>query len=222
MKNKMFVVGVLVAFVGVFALLYSMSPKVEKPTSSAPVSQESKPELGAKPIHQFHNYFYGNPSAKVVVVEFFDPECEACRQVHPIVKKLISEYGDKVKFVHRYMPLHGNSIYASAALEEARELKKYDEALDKLFEQQPMWGDHHNPRADLIPEYLKEVGIPKEKLDKDYLLKKHQAKITQDMEEGRALGVRYTPTFFVNGQILDEIGDAPIRTAIEAALKANP
>ena len=215
LKNKVFVLGTIAIAIGVFAAIYLLSLR---PSSA---TQEAKQAFTMAPTYRFNNHTYGNPSAVVMVVEFFDPECEACRQVHPIMKRLIKEYGGKVKFVHRYMPLHGGSMFASAALEEARELNKYDEALDILFERQPIWGDHANPRPELISVYLMEIGIPKDKLTEDYLMNKHGAKVMQDRDDGKALGVKLTPTIIVNGTALNEIGESAIRFAIEDALKMS-
>ena len=74
------------------------------------------------------------------------------------------------------MPLHKNSLYAAAVLEEARELGKFEEALEILFEKQPEWGSHRDPRPELIPAYLQPLGIPSEKLERSYVEQKHAAK----------------------------------------------
>lgn len=214
MKNKLFVIGVIVGTAILFGLFYFLGPR------TSPTPKVETQTFSMAPLYRSHNQAYGNQSSEVVVVEFFDPECEACRQVHPIMKNLINEYGSKVKFVYRYMPLHGGSMYASVALEEARELNKFDEALDILFERQPVWGDHGNPRPDLVPTYLQEIGIPKDKLGEEYLMNKHGAKVKQDHEDGKANGVRYTPTIFVGRTALNEIGETAIRSAIEDALKS--
>lgn len=215
MKNKLFVAGVIIGGLVLFGLLYLQSPR------TAPTPKVETQTFSMAPLYRSNNQTYGNQSAEVVVVEFFDPECEACRQVHPIMKSLIKEYGNRVKFVYRYMPLHGGSMYASVALEEARELNKFDEALDILFERQPVWGDHGNPRPDLVPAFLQEIGIPKDKLGEEYLMNKHGAKVKLDQEDGRANGVRYTPTIFVGRSALSQIGEGAIRSAIEEALKEN-
>jgi protein-disulfide isomerase len=158
--------------------------------------------------------------ARVMVVEWFDPECESCRAIHPIFEKIVSDYKDRVHFVLRYMPYHAGSMVAASALEEAREHGKFDEALNLLFEKQPEWGDHHQPRPELIPTYLVSLGIPKNKLEREYLLKKHSEKIRMDESDGKSVGVRGTPTFFVNGMMLQELGDRPLRAAIDSALNA--
>jgi protein-disulfide isomerase len=212
MKNKIFVaVGVLMAIGGFFLAknLNKNVPVVTTPPAS--VDRFIRP----------HSPTFGNPLGRVAVVEWFDPECESCRLIHPIVTKIISEYKDRVQFVLRYMPYHGNSMFAAAALEEAKEFGRYDQALDLLFETQPQWGDHHQPRPELIPEILAKLGIPKEKLERDYLLGKHSEKIRMDEADGNAVGVQGTPTFFVNGRMLQELGEAPLRAAIEAALQSG-
>ncbi|NMQ29991.1 hypothetical protein E4Q23_20860 [Candidatus Accumulibacter phosphatis] len=44
-----------------------------------------------------HSPIYGNPAAKVTIVEFFDPSCEACRAFYPIVKRIVNpKFRDRV------------------------------------------------------------------------------------------------------------------------------
>lgn len=140
----------------------------------------------------------GPDSAPVTLVEFFDPECEACRAVHPHIKELFQRYRGKVRLVLRYMPLHGNSVYAATALEAAGEQGLYWELLDSLFENQPAWGDHHAPKPELIPGYAAAVGLDMERFAADLKNPAFAERIDQDHRDGRALGVRGTPTFFVN------------------------
>ncbi len=116
------------------------------------------------------------------------------------------------------MPYHPNSMFAAAALEEARELGKFEQALDLLFENQPEWGDHHAPRPELIPNYLASIGIPIERLERDILIRKHSTNILLDQANGKKVGVTGTPTFFVNERMLQELGDKPLRDAIDLAL----
>lgn len=161
---------------------------------------------------------YGNMMARVSVHEWLDPECEGCRAMHPIFKKIVTDYSDRVHFVVRYMPLHKNSLYASAVLEEARELGKFKEALDILFEKQPEWGSHRDPQPELIPAYLEPLGIPKEKLERSYVVQKHGAKIKRDEDDGVRAEVTGTPSFFVNGRKVPTLSEDALRRAIETAL----
>lgn len=211
MKNKSFVIAVIVAAILAFIGFKMFAPQPEA------VSQPA-PESAAESFVRSHSPTFGNTMGRVTVVEWFDPECEACRMVHPTFKKIVEEYKDRVHFVLRYMPYHQGSMYAASALEEARELGKFEQALDLLFEKQPEWGDHHQPRPELISTFLQTLGIPKEKLEREYVINKHGEKIKIDEADGNRVGVRGTPTFFINGRMLQQLGEQPLRAAIDDAL----
>ncbi len=165
-----------------------------------------------------HNFTYGNSLGRVVVVEWFDPACESCREVYPTFKKLISTYSDRVHFVLRYMPYHEGSLFAAAALEEAREAGKFEEALQLLFEKQPEWASHHAPRPELIPTYLSKLGLASEKFDSDAIIKKHGKKIELDESDGNRLGVKGTPSFFINGRRVLRFDGDNLQLAVEGAI----
>lgn len=165
-----------------------------------------------------HSPMKGSPAAPVTIVEFLDPECEACRLMHPIVKEVFAEYANQVRLVVRYMPLHRNSLFAASALEEAREAGKFDAALEVLLQKQPAWARHDDPRPELIPSYLAGIGIDQAKVERDAVISKHRWKIDQDKADGIQLGVRGTPTYFINGKMLPELSYQAMKQAIEAAL----
>ena len=230
MKNKWFVFGVLLLSIGIFVGLSIFQkneqaasipvPSAMQASQASSIPDEFKPEDSAEFIRP-HSPRFGNEMARVPVVEWLDPECESCRAIHPAVKRLIAEYGDRVLFVIRFMPYHQGSMYAASALAEAKELGKFEQALTVLFEKQPEWGDHHKPRPDLIPTYLTKLGIALEKLDKATLIAKHGEKIRIDEDDGIKAGVKGTPSFFVNGKQLRELGESPLRAAIDLELAST-
>src|SRR5690606_3339619 len=134
-----------------------------------------------------HSPKLGPDEARVQLVEFLDPECESCRAFHPVVKQLLGEFDGQVQLVIRYMPFHGNSAYAASVLEAARLQGKYWEALDLLFAHQPEWGSHHQPRPELILEYMKTLDLDMAKLETDIQNPNFQWRIDQDMQDGEAL-----------------------------------
>lgn len=209
-KFVLFVVLVIVAgFVGVSKIFKSNQES----------AKSEIPRISRELLVKDHSPTQGNKDAAVTVVEYLDPECEACKMMDPIVKGLIKEFDGKVFWVIRYMPFHGNSILAAVSLEEAREQGKYWESLSTLFYYQPQWGSHDQPNPKLIAQYLNDLGVrlPSEA----ELLKKHQWKVDLDQADGKAAGVQFTPTFFVNGRKLDDIGYEPIKAAIEKELAAQ-
>jgi protein-disulfide isomerase len=214
-NNRAFLLVAAACVVMVFVILALWIRKNE------PATAPSAPAADTAALVREHSPSKGPKDAKVTIVEFLDPECEACRAMHPIVTSLLAEYEGKVRLVIRYMPFHGNSRMAASALEEARELGKFEQALDILFEKQPEWADHHQPRPELIPVFLKQVGVDEGRLFPPSLLPKHKAKLDLDEADGRKLGVQGTPTFFVNGKMLSELGHSQLKAAIEEALKAN-
>ena len=209
---------VVAAVAGVMALGAYLTPSSKKTPeqTKGPALKERAP---ASNLVRWHSPAFGNKLSPVLVVEWFDPECEGCRAIHPSFEKIMSDYSDRVHFVLRYMPFHTNSLYAAAVLEEARELGRFKEALNILFARQPEWASHGRPRPDLIPTYLSTLGIPSEKLERSYVIGKHAGKIKLDEEDGLKVGVRATPTFFVNGEPLAELGEEQLRAAINRALR---
>ena len=153
------------------------------------------------------------------LIEFLDPECESCRAFYPHVKELIKEFEGKVQLVVRYAAFHGNSKIAIRALEAAKKQGKYWEALSLLFERQPEWGSHHHPRIDLIFEFLPSVGLDIKKLKEDMKDPNIDEIIKIDSEDLKTLGVRSTPTFFVNGKTPAGFGYAYLKELINGEIK---
>lgn len=156
----------------------------------------------------------GSREAPVTVVEFFDPECESCRAFHPLVKMLLEEFKDKVQVHFRYAAFHGNSAFAIKILEASRQQNKYWEVLEILYQYQPQWGDHHNPRPELIWTYLDGLDLDIVALKNDMTNIDIEKIIQQDAADGASLGVRMTPSFFVNGEPLTSFGYQQLRELV--------
>lgn len=148
----------------------------------------------------------GPKDAKVTLVEFLDPECETCRAFAPLVKEILAKWPDKVRLVVRYAPFHGNSKMIIRVLEASKKQNLYWQTLDVLFKSQPVWGDHHHPDPDKIWMFLPNIGLDIEKLKEDMKDPAIDKIIEQDIADGKHLGVRKTPTFFVNGKSLPSFG----------------
>jgi len=182
------------------------------------VAAAAKPPASTSVLVRPHSRSLGPADAKVTVVEFFDPECESCRAIYPAVKAILKLYPGRVRLVLRYMPMHGNSVYASSALEAAGEQGKYWELLEALFEQQPRWGSHHAPKPELIPEIAASVGLDMTAFHRTVNSAAHKALIETDKADGLSLGVNGTPTFFVNGRLLQRLDYGQLQAMIESEL----
>jgi protein-disulfide isomerase len=205
------VAAVLVAAFWIAAVLYQR----EQP---APAAVTPEPAADVQLVRPYSPTL-GPATAAVTVVEFFDPECEACRAMYPIVKQVLSEFDGRVRLVIRYMPLHGNSVYAATLLEGARAQNRYWEFLEVVMFRQPEWASHHAPRPELLMTYVAEAGVDAGLLRAAAEQPEIQERIRQDQADGMALGANRTPTFFINGKPLLELGYPQLRAAMEAELR---
>jgi predicted DsbA family dithiol-disulfide isomerase len=91
-------------------------------------------------------------------------------------------------------------------LEASRKQGKYWEVLENLFQYQPLWGSHHDPKPDLVWKYLPETGVDIEKIKKDMMDPAIDEMMAREVSDAESLGVRGNPTFFVNGKMLQVFG----------------
>lgn len=212
MKNKKTIIlGTTTLLLAIFlsASLWYKNQKAETFTKEVSTKQAM--------LERDYSPTLGSPDAKVTLVEFLDPECESCRAFYPYVKELLSKYPD-VKLVVRYAPFHPNSKFIIKVIEAARKQDKYWEALGLLFYHQPEWGSHHDPKPELVWTYLPELGLDIDKLKEDMNDPKIQEIIDQDEADTKAVGVRATPGFFVNGKPLVNFGYQQLEDMIKAEI----
>ena len=212
-------VVVLVIIGGVIGASYYRGSVQSKPVTT------DKPDL-TNVLVRPDSPTLGPENAKVTVVEFLDPECESCGAFAPQVKSMLKEYEGKIRFVVRYMPLHRNAKIAAQYTEAAGEQGKYWEMQEKIFAMQGEWGEKHGvapaaPTASvstLFEKYAKELGLNVEQLNNAAGNPKYAQKADRDLKDGQALGVRQTPTFFVNGRRLARLSMPDLKTMINEEL----
>jgi protein-disulfide isomerase len=217
MKNKSIIIlSSIVTLVGIFfaGIKYYQS-----------IQSEELEALSKKEFLKFVPDYapkLGPERPKIYLVEFLDPECESCREFYPYVKMLLQENEGKIQLVIRYAPFHGNSRFVIRILEASRKQGKYWEVLENLFQYQPLWGSHHDPKPDLVWKYLPETGVDIEKIKKDMMDPAIDEMMAREVSDAESLGVRGTPTFFVNGKMLQVFGYEPLRELIQKELLISP
>jgi protein-disulfide isomerase len=172
-------------------------------------------QLGGNVLTRPHAPVFGNPDAKVTIVEFFDPSCETCRQFYPIVKGMVNASFGQVRLVVRYAPLHQGSDTAVKILESARLQGKYWQALERALADQPRWAAHHNPNPELIWESIADIGLDVPEAKADAESPAIAALLRQDVADMKALNVSATPGFFVNGKPLSNFGAAQLKALVD-------
>jgi len=189
-------------------------------------SEDTATVLSADPkvfVREDSHSIAPNP-AKVTIVEFGDYQCPACAALQPTVKELILRFtpkkSEQVNIVYRHFPLpqHKYALISAEAAEAAGEQGKFWEMHEKLYETQTQWAESNNP-LEIFVGYAKDLGLNIEQFKQAVESNKFASKIQQDKNDGVALGINSTPTFFINGKKLE---DAPsfdnFKSKIEAEL----
>ena len=168
------------------------------------------------PLERPHSRGRGPADAKVVLVEFFDPACETCRAFDPYVKAMLAEHRNRVRLVLRYAPFHQGSDTMVKILEAAALQDRFWETLQVMYDTQPQWASHHHPQPEKIWEFLPRAGVDVDRVRRDAQDPKFVEIIEQDLADGRTLGLRKTPHFFVNGQPLVRFGYDQLKSMLDA------
>jgi protein-disulfide isomerase len=136
---------------------------------------------------------------------------------HPILDRIVKEFGDRVRLVMRDFPLsqHANARKAAEAAEAAREQGKYWEYADVLFRNQSALG------VDKLRQYASEVGLDRAKFDAALDSGKFAEKVQRDVVDGHRLGVNGTPTLYLNGKRLADNSYESVKSAIETVLNRS-
>ncbi|VAX37847.1 hypothetical protein MNBD_UNCLBAC01-1671 [hydrothermal vent metagenome] len=186
---------------------------------SAPVRQAPPAEDFSKKhdIPVDHSPVYGNKNAPVTIVEFVDFQCPFCARFHKPMAKAIQEYPNKVNYMIKNFPLgfHAQAKPAAKAAFAAGEQGKYWEMAEALLKNGSVLNDEK------FEEIARDIGLDVKKFQKDYKEKDAQWEeyITKDMSLGSKVGVRGTPTFYINGRKTTARDVASWKQAIEASLK---
>jgi protein-disulfide isomerase len=162
---------------------------------------------------------FGNPAAKVTIVEFFDPACETCRAFYPLVKTIVNSSFGQVRLVVRHAPLHQGSDTAVKILEAARMQGQYWPAVERALAGQPQWAAHGNARPELIWDLITDLGLDMAKARADADSPAVAQLLAQDIADMKALKVDRTPGFFVNGTPLRDFGEAQLRALVDQEIK---
>lgn len=166
---------------------------------SFPVTKPPSVETMETHLVRPDTHFYGNPNARVTVVEFGDFVCPACRRAEESAREIREKFGDRIRFAFRQFPLmaiHPQSEKAAEASECAAQQGKFWQAVDKFYANQ---SDLSMPS---LSRYAVELGLNSRKFVECLQKGEMASQVTQDEVDGRALGVHATPTFFIDGKMI--------------------
>jgi protein-disulfide isomerase len=152
------------------------------------------------------NNFYGQEEGIITVTEFADFQCPACAGFYPIISQVKEQFADQVRFEYKHFPLvqiHPNATTAHRAAQAAANQGKFWEMHDLLFERQQSWSDSTNS-AGVFEQYARELGLDMDKYQAEVNTSEILSVINADIEAGKSRSVTGTPTFFIDGEVIED------------------
>lgn len=170
------------------------------------VAGSASTQIDVKKLVTSDDPFLGRPGAPVVIVEFVDFKCPNCKQAAPIMRDLAKQYGYTAHIILRDFPaesIHPGATQLSEIAYCAQRQGRFWEIHDVLFAEQEQL------TTPLAPEQLKrladQAGADYSKLTMCLAAPETTEEVKRDYLDGITLGVRGTPTFFVNGEKVEGV-----------------
>ena len=159
----------------------------------------------------------GRKDAPVIIAVFSDFQWAYCARLVPELEQLLEKYPTEVRIVFKNFPIrsHKYAIKAAIAALAADRQDKFWEFHDELF------NNYNRLNDQKIQEIVKQLNLDQTKFDENKKNPVEAARVRQDYEEGIRLGVRGTPTVFINGKKLKDRSLKNMEAVIEEELKAN-
>jgi protein-disulfide isomerase len=164
----------------------------------------------------------GPAGAPVTLEEFGDFQCPPCGMISGPLLEIEKDYGPKLRVIFRNFPFpnHEHALEAAYAAEAAGLQGRYWEMHDLLYKEQASWSKAPDAKQ-LFVSYAKILGLEMDRFEADVAGPTVKARITADQERGKSLGVKATPSIFINNQGLPpkSLNPTALRAAIDEALK---
>ena len=148
----------------------------------------------------------GGDNAKVTMVEFSDFQCPFCGRAAKTVSEVKKKYGNKIKIAFKQFPLpmHKDAMPAAEA-----SMCVNEQGHDKFWKFHDIaFAAQDKLDTENLVKHAKASGADEKKFKECFEAHKYADLVKKDMAYGEKLGVRSTPTFFINGQLLS--GALPI------------
>lgn len=171
----------------------------------------AQPQVAAGPSEE-GSVSLGAVEAKVTIVEFTDYQCPYCqRHATETLPQIISQMVEtgRVRYIIKDFPLdsiHSDARSAAVAAHCANEQEAYWEMHDLLFGRQAEWVGQGENANEVYKSFAAELSLDREAFASCLVSDRYDAVIQANVDEGRALGVGGTPSFFFNGYPFREQG----------------
>lgn len=219
-KKSWIIFSILILGFLVSLVIFSDDTRLDVSTVDYSAVQEASDQNGNIADHVF-----GNVDSKVTLINYGDFQCPGCGSMHPIIKKVVEDYKNEIRFIFRNFVLsyHQNAKAASATAEAAGLQGKYWEMHNKIYESQLEWEKlNESERYETFVQYAKDLKLNITKFKDDIATPSMIKKINYDYALGKSAGVKATPSFYLNGVLLEESAyrdESTLKGTIDAELK---
>jgi protein-disulfide isomerase len=143
------------------------------------------------------DHIRGPSDAPVTLLEYGDYECPYCGQAEAVIRELLADFGDDLRYVWRHLPLadvHPNAQMAAEAAEAAGAQGTFWDMHDWLL------GHQDELRPVEVARHANELGMDLDRFWADLRQREHAARVAEDVASADASDVTGTPSFFINGR----------------------
>ena len=185
---------------GAFVQEMLRAPRVH----SAPMSQPDLTHRLDRPVDPDRDHILGAPAAEITVVEYGSYACPHCRAANERIAQIRDQFGDRLRYAFRHLPLAGSELARRAA-----------ELAERAPDEERFWDAHLAlmTRSETLTEEDLRVVADELGVDRDEpaaaAAKAQRAaeRVAQDEKSARASGVMFTPSFFINGRQYEGVWD---------------
>jgi len=152
----------------------------------------------SKLIQKF-NPTQGEKNAKITIIAFLDFECPYCQASYNTFKHILEKYQPVTQVIFKNLPLaeiHPNALNAAIADSCAHEQNKFWEYYNALYTNKQL-------DKDSLYYEAKSLDLDMIKFDTCFTSNKYINNIEKDLEDAVSIGLRGTPTYLINGEILE-------------------
>ncbi|HRV76272.1 MAG: thioredoxin domain-containing protein [Candidatus Nomurabacteria bacterium] len=213
--NKKFWIIFVVLVLAVFGYAIYSSKKNDSTTR----------KIADPSLVQPDDHVRGKTDSKVYLITYGDYECPACNAWEPELLKIKEEYNDRVAFIFRNFPLtdkHINAFAAARAAEAASLQGKFWDMHDLLYARWSEWRGDNKSAQGKFENYADELGLDMAKFKSSYESEGVADRINSDLLSASKIGAQGTPTFLLNGKIIEPggvtEGKAKIRQLLDEEL----
>ncbi len=188
-----FVIALVIAVPGFAWLSHHSAAEVKKQLEATPA--EGPPDLSR--LIRPGSHAIGPADAPVTVVEFGDFQCPSCIIAETTNEEIRERFPKKVRFIFREFPLakfHQFAGKAAEAAECAADQDKFWPMHDRLY------AANGELAVVQLKYYAQDIGLDTAKFNTCLDSGATLPRVQQDIDDGKALAVNATPTFFVNQQ----------------------